>query len=374
MKVEKNAKVLFTGGHITPAIAVLEALQSSGIQLLFVGRTYTDTHQSHSKEFELINPLVDKYISYQPPKFNRHQWLTIPIQLVRFLQSIVQAWRIIAKNKPTVIVSFGGYVALPIGLVGLLMSIPVITHEQTSVLGLSNRILSWCGAQLYVSWEQTIHVPKNSEVIGNPVRQHLLSHSTKPSWLPAEIKKPILYITGGNQGSLAINMYVISQLDVLLKRFIVIHQTGSSRMKHDYSKALHKKNTLSASLADKYYPKTWIDATDVNWLLQHSQLVISRAGANTVTELLIHQTPALLVPLPYSGSGEQQQNALLYQNLGLGLMVRQDKISDISKNLDWTPKSVDKDQVEMHRHKHAQSAQVLAQRIITCVQESAKEP
>lgn len=133
-------------------------------------------------------------------------------------------------------------------------------------------------------------------------------------------KKPILYVTGGKTGAQFINEIIFSSLPFLLEKYLLIHQTGGL----DFLKAKEAKDKLAPGQKKDYWPIDFLSAKEVGWALNNSRLVVSRAGAHIVWELIVVKKPALLIPIPWTYQDEQRKNALFFSSLGLGLFLDQE--------------------------------------------------
>jgi UDP-N-acetylglucosamine--N-acetylmuramyl-(pentapeptide) pyrophosphoryl-undecaprenol N-acetylglucosamine transferase len=307
-------KILISGGHLTPALAVIDYVQTHKQQtgLVFAGRLYSQSGKTQrSREREEIKKRNIPFYAINAVKFvNIDLWL-LPLSLPRFLWSLIQAWFILNKTKPNIVLSFGGYVAVPLGIVAKLKGIPLVTHEQTVTLGLGNRLLARLAKKVAISFPQTSRqVPgKKSVLTGNPIRTEILTPQPKPSFFKLN-PKPLVYITGGRLGSEIINTTLAQILPQLLKKYVVIHQCGAATKKRDYAHELERlASQLPKAQRARYYVRDWIEANDLAWIYRHSKCVVSRAGANTTQELKLTSTPSVLIPLPFAYDDEQLKNA-----------------------------------------------------------------
>jgi len=236
------------------------------------------------------------------------------------------------------ILSFGGYLAVPVALACKLKSIPIVTHEQTRVLGFANKMVAFLADKVALSFKETSKfLDKNSEfaVTGNPLRTQILNKKAKkPKWLAAKINKPILLIMGGNQGSLFINDFVKNNLEKLAKQFIIVHQCGRDNKLFQYkTDLLQAAEKLLGDNQERYFPMTWIEDEDLAWIYAHSKLALARSGANTVLELAAVCLPMILLPLPFSHLNEQEVNAVWIDDIGGGILIKQDDFNYDSFNL-----------------------------------------
>ncbi|MCL4417884.1 MAG: UDP-N-acetylglucosamine--N-acetylmuramyl-(pentapeptide) pyrophosphoryl-undecaprenol N-acetylglucosamine transferase [Actinobacteria bacterium] len=306
-------KILITGAHFTPAVAVIEELKKiDGVEIVYVGRKTTfEGDNSRSVESEALPALGVKFIPIITGRLQRTFTIyTIP-SLLKIPIGLIQALYIILSEKPDVILSFGGYIAVPLVIAGWLLSIPIMIHEQTLVEGLANKISSYFADKIAVAFKNLF---KGEKIIltGNPIRRKILEAKER-----VRIKEdsPVILIIGGNQGSHVINLAVEKCLEQLIKRAVVYHQTGDSKYQ-DYER-LHQMES------DKYKVFKFI-SQDWTKILTESDLVISRAGINTLTELAFLGKPVLLIPIP---NKEQNKNSKFFENVGLAKILLQSQLS-----------------------------------------------
>lgn len=315
--------ILITGGHLTPAIATIKQLLQLKSRVTFVGRKYVNSNQTKSHESVQIKKLGIQFIHFDAPKLHRKPVKNNLYEIPKFIPSIKQARKIIRKTQPDAILTFGGYLALPIVLVSKYHHIPIITHEQTTKTGLANSIISNFATISAYSWPQNIsqfpyqnRLAKTKFLTGNPVRPEFISPQKQPAWLANHHNKPLIYITGGNQGARDINHYIYQHVQKLSSVYTIVHQYGHTP-------------PLKSLQAKSYYAKPWYEAAEAAWLMQNSDLVISRSGANTVTELLVTQSRSIQIPLPTSARKEQQINAQLLSQLGLAIILPESSIANL---------------------------------------------
>ncbi len=311
-------KVLVTGAHLTPAVAVIRKLQKNrDVKVVYVGRKKTmEGDRSPSVESEIIPQMGVKFIPIITGRLQRSFTIyTIP-SLLKIPVGFIQAFYIIFTQKPDVILSVGGYVAVPLVLIGWFFSIPIIVHEQTLVSGLANTICNFFADKIAVTFQKRVALLESKTIVtGNPIREEVLN--TKIASL--EFKKlfskkmPSILVTGGNQGSHIINENVGEVMEKLNKDFLIVHQTGDSKY-NDFDRLNDIKVNLE--YPDRYIVKKWIDGNEWGYILKNVDLVISRAGANTLLELAYFGIPAILIPLPYLYEDEQNENAKFFSKLG----------------------------------------------------------
>ena len=328
----KKKKVVVTGGHLTPALAVIdELLDRGGWQIFFFGRKFAmEGDKTPSVEFQVM---AEKDLPFIPIKAGRVQRrftrYTIPAILkipVGFFQSFFWLLRI----KPDIILSFGGYVSVPVVLAGWLLRIPVVTHEQTTVFGLATRINAFFAKKVAVSWPQTIaKLPDNKVVLtGNPIRKEIFEVNEQ-IWqvLNFERNLPLVFITGGNQGSHTINQTVQLVLPQLVEKVNVFHQCGHLNALGDFERLEEIRDKLPPRLKKRYHVKKYLSSVEMGTVLNKADLVVSRAGANTITELIALGKPVLLIPLPWLYQNEQMKNAQMVEGVGLAKILPQKELS-----------------------------------------------
>ncbi len=309
-------KILVTGSHFTPAQATIEQLQNRfQAEVIYVGRASTrEGDNTPSLESQVLPKLGVRFIPITAGRLQRTLTIhTIP-SLLKIPVGFFQALQILTNNKPDVVLSFGGYVAVPVVICAWLLSIPVIIHEQTLVTGLANKISSLFAKKIAVSFKDTkFNFPKNKMIVtGNPLRSEIIGAK------PKKYKLPVILITTGNQGSHVINQTVGQAIGSLTEEFTVIHQTGESSFK-DYEVLDKIKDSLK--FGDRYILHKYLSAKEMGEAMSSAFLAVVRAGANTLIELAYLQTPAVIIPI--KDHYEQSINAKYFEQKGLGVCLLQ---------------------------------------------------
>lgn len=302
-------RILITGTHLTPAIELIRQLQAdSKIEwhISYIGRqsNSNDTHDT-SIESKIIPPLGVDYFSIPCGKFDRRYLPNTLAGIPKTISGIFQTFFLIKKNKPDIVVSFGGYVSVPIIINAKIRHLPSITHEQTLTNSLTTKINSYFVNKIALSFDNPQQInqlpPEKIKITGNLLRYQLFEKQAK---IPKNInfknsKLPLIYITAGNQGSHFINT-VIQQLLPSLKKINIIHQTGKNDINQFESLSLIYPNYLAAD---------YFDTDNLPWILQNTDIIISRSGANTSQEIAALNKKSILIPLPQSQQDEQILNA-----------------------------------------------------------------
>ncbi len=330
MKNVNHRSLIFTGGHHTGALAVAKALKEKGWDIYWIGHKKSQWQdKSDSAEFREVTASGIRFFDLKAGKIYR---TVQPVKLIRLPWGFIQAFYIILKLKLQLksdlkgIVSFGGYLAVPVVFCGRLAGLPSITHEQTLTAGWANKVIAVFAEKIAISWpESKKHYPAGKVVLtGLPVRKEITDTIKNLSIIP-KIPDQI-YITGGKQGSHAINAAVFAALPQLLKKYRVIHQTGSSTVFGDYQKALKLRSRLPPTLRSGYQVSDYINSREVARILAGSQVVVSRSGAHIVQELGLFGTKCVLIPIPWSSHQEQQHNAQLLSSSHQAIILPQSRL------------------------------------------------
>ncbi len=320
-------KIIITGGHVTPALSVMSELKLRNWECIYVGRTHAlEGDKTQSEEMRIVVKEGYKFIPITTGRLQRQITRYTLISLLKIPIGIIQAFIILLQNKPQVILSFGGYVGLPIVLAGWCLGIPIVTHEQTLSPGLANRLSARFAKVICVSWPAlSKKFPKKRFVYtGLPVRKEIFQINKQ---INIQSNKPVIYITGGNLGSHSINEVVEKNLPQLLKTYTIIHQCGKAMNEFDYKRLINLKNQLPKDLKDNYYVYTYIDKEFIGDVFRRCDILISRAGANIIYEIIALHKLAILIPLPWSGMKEQEINAKFLTDHQAGVTIEQKNLS-----------------------------------------------
>jgi len=319
-------KILITGGHLSPAMAVLPELLSQNYQIIFIGRKSAFSNQTDiSLEYQLLSKERQiKFISLQTGRLTKGSWIGLPREIMRFVYGLFKSLEIIRQEKPNIVLTFGGYLALPIGLASACFKIPIYLHEQTAFPGKANRLLAHFATKIGVALPQSQpYFPSNkTKLIGMILRPQLKKNPTTPNWFTS--RKPLLLVTGGSTGAHLLNRKIAPILPELSKSFSIVHQTGENEY-HDYEEL--KKLALS-----DYFPRKYLLPEEMGYLLNRAILIISRSGANTFFEIIKYQKPAVLIPLSLAEGSEQLKQAQILKNAGVAEIILENHNSEELKN------------------------------------------
>lgn len=374
-------KIVLSGGHLTPALAVIHAFRRilPKTKIVFIGREFAQVKElTRSREREEMKKLRIPFYPINAAKFHRTYFLRNFEELFRLFPSFKQAYGILKNEKPDVFISFGGYLAVPITIVAKCLGIPIITHEQTRTAGMANQLIAYFATKIAISHEQSRkYFPKHKTVLtGNPVRPAFLeSFRKRPEWLvDVPLNKPFVYITGGSQGSHILNKTICMLLPQLTAQMILVHQCGASVGGANAKELEEARSSLPAVQQRRYIIREWVNEPDVAWLFQHADLVIARSGANTVHEIMLSKVPAIFIPLPFAHMNEQHKNARVLAENGAAVILPQQEL--IPKTLYETIRScLKRGEIMQRRAEEIDSTGVTdaAERIVTLVKEAYED-
>lgn len=310
-------KIVLTGGgtagHVTPNLALIPSLKDLGYEIHYIG-----SYQGIEKK--LIENAGIPYDGISSGKLRRYFDIKNFSDPFRVLKGYYGALKLIKKYKPDVVFSKGGFVAVPVVLAAKHYKIPTIIHESDMTPGLANKICIPSAAKVCCNFPETLpYLPEDKALLtGSPIRAELLKgdrlSGLKYTGLSPE--KPIILVIGGSLGSVKVNEAVRSIIPRLLGQFQIIHICG--------------KGNLDEGLigTDGYVQYEYVDAP-LKHLFAAADLVISRAGANSICEILALRKPNLLIPLSAQASrGDQILNAKSFAKQGFSALLEEENLSE----------------------------------------------
>lgn len=356
--MKKKIKVIFTGGgssgHVTPSLPLMSALQSKGADIFYVG-------SKKGIEHSIVKSLKISYYPITAGKLHRYwTWknLLTPFQL---LIGIIQSFLICRKIKPDVIFSKGGFVALPVVIAAKLNGIPAVIHESDLTPGLANRLCFPFAKLICITFPDTLKYFKNTSNVlltGMPIRDALL-HGNSSRGLKfcgfVDKFKPVLLIMGGGLGSSLINECIRRLIIPLTEKFQVIHICGKNKSDSAFDDVKNYKQFeyLQEELAD---------------IFAIADLIISRAGATTIYEILALNKPNILLPLSRKASrGDQIDNAKYFAQLGLSKVIYFEEFSDdkLLRTLFEIYKNLDQLKTQLNQFKRLNATQIITNKLLT---------
>lgn len=320
-------KILFTGGgtggHIYPIAAVARALnaitqeEQIPLTLFFAG--------SADFDLEVLRKEGIKVFRVPSGKLRRYAFWRAPFDIIKtgigFLYALLLVWIIM----PDVIFAKGGYGSFAVSLAGRLYFIPLLVHDSDSIPGLVSRLLGKISSRVALSFPSALPFfpPSKRAFIGNPIRKELLYANKEKAYAVFNLKggRPLILIMGGSQGSVRLNNVLGEIMRELLRVYEVIHQCGSAN-KELFEKELKEIYGVDAASEPYYHLKGYLYEEEA-LALNACDLIISRAGANSIYEIAAVKKPSILIPLPEAASDHQRQNALFYAQVGAGVTIEE---------------------------------------------------
>ena len=293
-----------SAGHVVPALPVIEALLADGWEVSYIG-------SPTGLEERLVAPLGIAYDSVRSGKLRRYFSLANAVDALRVPWGVLQALRILWRRKPDVVFSKGGFVAFPTVVAAWLLRIPVVAHESDLSPGLANRLSLPFLKTLCVTFSAT--QANRAQVVwtGTPVRQALTQGDRGKGFAAAGFSgtRPVIVIVGGSLGATRLNAVADAARPQLTATFDVLHVRGAGNLDPGADAAGYAQREFVAD--------GWGD------ILAAAAVVVSRAGANALFELLCLGKPNLLVPLPATASrGDQIENAAYAERLGYSVVIQ----------------------------------------------------
>ena len=308
-------KIVLTGGgtagHVTPNLALLPSLVERGYEIHYIG-------SYNGIERKLIEDAGIPYDGISSGKLRRYFDLKNFTDPFRVIKGYAEARRLMKKYRPDVVFSKGGFVAVPVVLAAKHYKIPAIIHESDMTPGLANKLCIPSAAKICCNFPETLtYLPEDKAVLtGSPIRKELLEGDrlTGLQYTGLSAIKPVILVIGGSLGSVAVNKVVRQILPELLDMYQVIHICG--------------KGHLEESLIGKpgYVQYEYVD-TPLRHLFAAADLVLSRAGANSICEILALRKPNILIPLSAAVSrGDQILNARSFEKQGFSVVLEEEAL------------------------------------------------
>lgn len=309
-------KILMTGGgtagHVTPNIALIPKLMKEGYEISYIGT-------ENGMEKELITNEGIKYYSISAGKLRRYLSIENLTDIAKIGKGFFESSKHIRDIKPDVVFSKGGFVSCPVVWAAWFHKIPTVIHESDLTPGLANKLsIPFAKKVCYAFPETAKYLPvEKSELSGIPVREKMLRGSKRNGLKKCNFTsdKPVILIIGGSLGSQAINNIIRDSLDELLKQYQVCHICGKGSIDENL-------NNISGYMQFEYV------SDELKDLFAMSDIVISRAGATTLYELLNLAKPNILIPLPKAVSrGDQILNAFFFRKEGYSEVLQEEDIT-----------------------------------------------
>ena len=310
-------KIVLTGGgtagHVTPNIALIPELKKQGYEIYYIG-------SYEGIESKLIADLGIPYYGISSGKLRRYIDLKNISDPFKVVKGLHQARRLLKKIKPDVVFSKGGFVSVPVVVAAKSRRIPCVIHESDMTPGLANKLCIPCALRVCTNFPETLqHLPPEKAVLtGSPIREELFHGDAAKglAFCGFDSHKPVILVIGGSLGAVAINNAVRNILPKLLENYQVIHLCG--------------KDKLDASLNHtKGYVQFEYIKEELSDLMAAADIMISRAGANAICEILALRKPNILIPLSAQASrGDQILNAASFEKAGYSIVIQEEELTD----------------------------------------------
>ena len=331
-----------SGGHVSCADAIITELHErynlSDSNFLYIGGDLGLSGEKYGNSLE-IRYFKDADFNKQfirSGKLQRVFSVRSIILLFRTFLGFVDSYKILKVFRPTIIISTGGYTTVPVCMAGKILGAKIYLHEQTSTVGLSNKIVSKFSEKVFLTYttSQKYFDKRKCIHVGCPVRKSIFSHEGKGKYIQTvnemilnKEKYPLIYISGGGLGSHTINTAIISDLEKFLNNFQIVLQTGDSQTYKDYDNALNAISKLPEELKKRFLPVKYVDEEWIGYLYNNINAYVGRAGANTVYEIGILRIPSVFIPIPWVTHNEQEENAKILVKVGLSEIVMESSLS-----------------------------------------------
>ena len=309
-----SKKIVMTGGgtagHVTPNIALFPALRAEGYEIHYIG-------SFDGIEKKLIEDFDVPYYGISTGKFRRYFDPKNFSDPFRVMKGFFEARKILKHIKPDIVFSKGGFVSVPVVRAAASLKIPCIIHESDMTPGLANKLCIPVSRKICCNFPETFDMlpPEKAVLTGSPIREELSTGNKEAglAFCGFNHEKPVIMVMGGSQGAAAVNQAIRDALPKLLEKYQVVHLCGKDKM----------DNLLLTVPGYKQFEYIKEEMKD---LLAMADLVISRSGANAISEILALRKPNILIPLP-SGRGDQLLNADSYEAQGFSIVINEDDLT-----------------------------------------------
>ena len=312
-----------TAGHINPALALAEELTDRGIDVCFAGTP-------DGIESRLVPAAGIPFMPFEAAGFNRSHPLSLITSSLKVMKSARAARKWFKDVQPDVVVGFGGYVSIPVAMAAERMGIPVVLHEQNSVMGMANKSLATKAAAVCVTYGHTMgslspEVCSRTVITGNPVRRSVLEATREEGreMLGVPDDATMLLVFGGSLGAQRINDGLVALKNELLARenLHIVHVTGPKEFDR-----VQEALALTDEERKRWHVMGYQDK--MGETLATADCIVSRAGATSLAEISALAIPALLIPFPHATADHQTTNAQAYVDAGCAYMLADDAVLD----------------------------------------------
>ena len=332
-----------SGGHISSAKAIIDEIQEryriTSENLLYIGSDLGMEGEKPGSSLDMKvmkqEKINQRYI--RGGKLQRKFSLASIYLLCRTFLGFIDSYKILKKYKPEIIISTGGFVTVPVCLIGkFFFKTKIYLHEQTAAVGLANKIVGKYAEKILIAYPLSEdYFPKEKTVLtGNPVRKEIFQNSGSgplvdmvKKMVEVQEEYPIIYVSGGSLGSHTINEVIKESMINLLQDFQLIVQTGDNKVTNDFNILNLESEKLEPELKRRLVVTKYINDNEIGSVLNNTDIFIGRAGANTVYEMGLMKIPSILIPIPWVTHNEQVKNAEILRDIGLARIIREGELT-----------------------------------------------
>lgn len=349
-------KIAFTGGgtigHVAVNMALIPKAEAQRIECIYIGSKNGIEKDEITKRFPNV-----KYYGISSGKLRRYISAENLKDIFKVQKGVLDALRVLKREKPDIVFSKGGFVAVPVTIAAKMLNIKTIIHESDVTPGLANKLALKFANRFYTTFEETLkYVPREkSDYVGGIIRDDLFSGDVLKAYQITQFNrdKKVLMIMGGSLGSKIINQVVRDNLDILLKKYQIIHLVGRGNLDISIQK-------------NGYYQREFV-SEELMHLYKITDIMISRAGSNALYEFLALKIPMILIPLGLDRSrGDQIENAKIFKSKGFAEVLHESELN--SQNIINTIGKVEENYSEiknkMHTEQVTYTAETLLEKII----------
>jgi UDP-N-acetylglucosamine--N-acetylmuramyl-(pentapeptide) pyrophosphoryl-undecaprenol N-acetylglucosamine transferase len=310
-----------TGGHLVPLVAIAKEIKGAALETEFL---FLGPKGGMEVKFMSEAGISMKYV--MAGKWRRYFSFFNFIDFFKIILGIFQSLFHLLIFMPDVIFSKGGYASFPVVLAGWIYRIPILIHESDSAPGLANKMLGKMANRIAVSYPEAEKEFPSAKVVltGNPLRRDIANGNAQKArelFHLSESKKTI-FVYGGSLGARIINDKITNILPELIRNYQVIHQTG----KNNFEAVKHKAGELGIKVGrDNYFPIDFV-GEELKDILSVSDLVISRAGANSISEIAANGKPSIIIPIENSNGDHQRKNAYALEKMGGCIVLEENNL------------------------------------------------
>ncbi|MGE0174058.1 MAG: undecaprenyldiphospho-muramoylpentapeptide beta-N-acetylglucosaminyltransferase [Oligoflexales bacterium] len=299
-----------TAGHVMPNVAIIDHLRAKNWKMFYIGSSPIEERiikSTHIDYHSIFSGKLRRYFSFK-------NFVDVGKILIGFLQSLV----ILAGKRPDVVFSKGGYVSVPVCYAAFVLRIPVVTHESDFSPGLATKLLRPIARRIFYSFEESakFFAKEKSLCVGNPIRSQLgageKAEGARICGFREPLSEPVILVMGGSLGAKFLNDALSECLPELTKKYKIIHLTGPGK---------------AISFAHANYKSFEYVSDELRHIFKITDVVVSRAGANSIFEFLSLRKPMLLIPLEVGSRGDQVENAHIFEKNGWAKVLRQSDIN-----------------------------------------------